>query len=154
MLFVCAYIAKKKSFATMNYAPGIYSMPSAVELPPSLTLIGSLFQLIRPYFLWKLPKWNKITQPIYMVMNVSGTVCQLILYFPGKQGLYIAIWHDQLSKINNAHAMHFLTTDDISVDSHLLVFGAITKYIIIKINSPLGWWILYWCFWGNAWNNL
>ncbi len=23
-----------------------------------------------------------------------------------------------------------------------------------KKNNPLGWWIIYWCFWGNACNNL
>ncbi len=36
-------------------------------------------------------------------MNVSGTVCQDIHYFPGKQGLAINMTWPAL-KINNAHA--------------------------------------------------
>ncbi len=66
-----------------------------------------------------------------MYMNVSGIVCQLILYFPDKQGLAIL---DELSKINNARALNFLTPLLLILIS--LAFGAITKYIINTI--PLG----------------
>ncbi len=56
-------------------------------------------------------KWNYTAN---MIMSVSGIVCHLILYVPVNQG-WQSICHGQLSKINNACALKFLTS---SVDQY------------------------------------
>ncbi len=50
-----------------------------------------------------------------MIMNVSGTVCQLIHYFPSKQGLAI-----NMPALKSKQLMCVKHFDIISVDSHLV----------------------------------
>ncbi len=47
-------------------------------------------------------KWN---YTLNTIMNISGIVCQLFLYFASKQ----SICHGQLLKVNNACMLNFLT---------------------------------------------
>ncbi len=69
-------------------------------------------------------KWNYTAN---MIMNVSGTVCQRIHYFPGKQWLAIdPIW--TALKVNNAHGFDIISWSVWILI--LLAFGAITKCII------------------------
>ncbi len=76
---------------------------------------------------------------VIMIMNVPGTLCQLIDYFPGKQGLAINLtWPVLKSK---QHMCVLPPLADLCGFSFFLLafqFGAITKYIINKIAHSLG----------------
>ncbi len=76
----------------------------------------SLFSMYRTKFDAKMTKlkWNYTAN---MIMNVSGTICQCIHYFPGKQGLAIDPTWPAL-KVNNACAFWYYQL--ISVDSHFV----------------------------------
>ncbi len=83
--------------------------------------------------IWRENEQNYMTN---MIMNVSGTVFQLIHYFPGKQRLAInLLWpalkskHTYIEFVDISWSMWILI---------LLAFGAITKYIINKILHSLG----------------
>ncbi len=51
-------------------------------------LIGSLFSTYLTKFDIKMIKMKQ-NYTVIMIINVPGTLCQLIHYFPGKQGLVI-----------------------------------------------------------------
>ncbi len=73
----------------------------------------SLFSMYRIKFDAKMTKlkWNHTAN---MIMNVSGTFCQRIHYFPGKQWLAIDPTWPAL-KVNRIHEL-------ISLDSHLVIY--------------------------------
>ncbi len=67
-------------------------------------------------------------------MNVSGTVCQCIHYFPGRQGLAIDPTWPAL-KVNNARVFDIISWSVLIII--LLAFGVIAMYIINKISHSL-----------------
>ncbi len=60
----------------------------------------SIFSMYRTKFYAKMTK-SKRNYTANMIMNVSGTVCQRIHYFPGKKGLATNLTWPAL-KVNNA----------------------------------------------------
>ncbi len=59
-----------------------------------------------------------------MIMNVSGTLCQLIHYFPGKQWLAINLTWPALKSKQRTCIKHLQL---ISVDSHLVIIWGYYK---------------------------
>ncbi len=101
-------------------------------------LKGSLFSM---YWTKFDPKMTKMKQNymVIMILNVPGTLCQLILYFPGKQGLAINLtWPSLKSKQRTCILPP--SADQCGFSFFLLAFQfmAITKYIINKIMYSLG----------------
>ncbi len=123
VVFLCIYCAKivhnNKRFPRQE-APNISRMHSWQFLSSTFLEMAAIsvqfFQCIRPNFDAKMTKskWNYTAN---MIMNVSGTVCQRMHYFPGKQGLAINLTWPAL-KVNTARAFWYHQL--MSVDSHLV----------------------------------
>ncbi len=67
-------------------------------------------ECIWPNLMWKWPTWTKL-YIANMIMNVSGTVCQLIHYFPSEQESAINLpWPALKSKQCTPHVLNLFTS--------------------------------------------
>ncbi len=107
LLCFYAFIAQK-SFTTMNFSPPgsayhfahVQLIVSVINISGMAVISVSYFSMYRTKFDPKMIK-SKRNYTANMIMNVSGTVCQHIHYFPGKQGLATNLTWLAL-KVNNA----------------------------------------------------
>ncbi len=136
VVFLCIYCAKINFFLPGSPAHFAHAQltVSVINNSGNGSDFCSLFSMYRTKFdaTMTKSKWN---YTVNMIMNVLGTDCQRIHYFPGKQGLAIDPTWPTL-KVNNAHGFDIVSWSVWIII--LLPFGVITKYIINKISYSLG----------------
>ncbi len=163
IVFLCIYCAKI-AYNNELFPARKHLTPTHAQLTVSVINISGMvaisvlfFQWIRPNLMRKITK-SKWNYTVNIIMNVSGTVCQLIHYFHSKQWLAIDPTWPAL-KVNNTLGF------DISWSFCLFIFlfwwSTLTNYwkhfpqsICIEFISPVGYFFnffYYWCYggWGN-----